>query len=63
MAPASAYSETDAADAEELLIEPAGEPELLAGGRFRLPLNLRYGKRVKKMAVTVSVSLKPDQAV
>lgn len=49
-------------DAGEPLLELAGEPEILAGGRLRLPLNLRYGNLEKRMAVTVSVSLEPDQA-
>jgi hypothetical protein len=63
MAPASAEGKTGTADSGEPLIELAGEPELLAGGRLRLPLNFRYGKWEKKMAVTVSVSLEPDQEI
>lgn len=60
MAPASAEGTTGAG---EPLIELAGEPELLTGGRLRLPLNLRYGKMEKKMAITVAVSLEPDLTI
>ena len=59
--PFAADPSTISADAGEPLIEMAGEPELLDGGRLRLPLKLRYGAAEKKMAVTVSVFLEPDQ--
>jgi signal recognition particle receptor subunit beta len=62
MAPASTDWETGDA-AGEPLIELSGEPELLSGGRLRLPLNFRNGKWEKKMAVIVSVSLEPDLAI
>jgi len=60
-APLSAAGETAPADDEELVIEMAGEPELLDIGRVRLPLKVRYGGREKKTAVTVSFSLEHDQ--
>lgn len=63
MASASVDRETAPADNGEPLIELAGEPELLAGGCLRMPLKLRYGKWEKKLVVTVSVSLEPDQAI
>jgi len=63
MAPVSAEGKPGTSDAGEPLLELAGEPEVLTGGRLRLPLNLRYGKWEKKFAVTVSVSLEPDQAI
>ncbi|HEX2769032.1 MAG TPA: ADP-ribosylation factor-like protein [Geobacteraceae bacterium] len=60
-APLSAAGDTAPADGEEPVIEMAGEPEPLDNGRVRLPLQLRYGGRVKKVAVTVSFSLECDQ--
>jgi hypothetical protein len=47
---------TGAESGEEPLIEMAGEVESLAGGRLRLPLNIKYGGCEKKAAITVSVS-------
>jgi predicted GTPase len=44
------------------LLELAGEPELMAGGQLLLPLNFKYGDWEKKITITVSVSLEPDQA-
>jgi hypothetical protein len=41
----------------EPVIEIAGEPESLAGGRLRLPLNIRVGGLVKKVSVMVTVGL------
>lgn len=63
MAPASVEGKNGTADGGEPAIELAGEPELLAGGRLRLPLNLKYGKCEKKMAVTISVFMEPDQTI
>jgi len=63
MASPSAEGKKGTSDAGEPLLELAGEPEILTGGRLRLPLSLRYGKWEKKMALTVSVSLEPDQAI
>jgi signal recognition particle receptor subunit beta len=60
---ASIEEEDIAANDWEPVIELAGEPEILADGSLRLPLNLRYGKWKKTMAVTVAVSLEPDQAI
>jgi signal recognition particle receptor subunit beta len=50
----------DEAD-EEPVIEMGGEVESLGGGRLRLPLNIKYGGREKKVSVTVSVSLDLEQ--
>ncbi len=42
-------------------IEMAGEPVALPGGGVRIPLSLRNGASEKKIALTVTVSLGPDQ--
>lgn len=47
---------------EEPALFLSGEPELLTGGRLRLPLGIRYGGREKKVAVTVAVSVELDAA-
>jgi hypothetical protein len=62
-APGSADLEAGAANAGEPSISLMGEPELLTGGHLRLPLHLKYGNWEKKITVTVSVSLEPDQAI
>ncbi|HTP64374.1 MAG TPA: ADP-ribosylation factor-like protein [Geobacteraceae bacterium] len=46
--------------ARDALLEVAGEPEMLPGGRLRLNLNLKYGEIEKKIALTLAVSLLPD---
>jgi len=46
---------------DEPIIEMIGEIEPLGGGRLRLPLNIKYGGREKKTAITVSVSLEFKQ--
>jgi hypothetical protein len=52
-----AMSEGAAASATgEMLIEFAGGPELLAGGRVRLPLTIRYGRSEKRVALNISLS-------
>lgn len=56
---AAPQSDVAAGSAEvmEPVIEIAGEPESLAGGRLRLPLNIRVGGLVKKVSVMVTVGL------
>jgi hypothetical protein len=51
----------DVSNVGKPLLELVGEPELISGGRLRLPLNIRYGDWEKKMTIIVSVSLEPDQ--
>jgi len=46
-----------AVEVSEPVIEIAGEPESLAGGRLRLPLNIRVGGMEKKVSVIVTVGL------
>jgi signal recognition particle receptor subunit beta len=58
---AAMNGKNDAIDIGKPFLELAGEPELIAGGRLRVPLNFRYGDWEKKMTITVSVSLEPDQ--
>jgi signal recognition particle receptor subunit beta len=60
-APLSVAGKTAPAEGEEPELVMAGEPELLGGGRVRLPLKVCYGGREKKVAVTVSFSLEGDQ--
>ena len=55
--PATAPGNAVEEGGDEPLIEMAGEAEPLSGGRLRLPLNIKYGGREKKVAVTVSISL------
>lgn len=62
MAAEAMNGKQDVTDVGKPLLELAGEPELIAGGRLRLPLNIRYGDCEKKMTITVSVSLEPDLA-
>jgi len=45
---------------EEPVVEFAGEPENLRGGRLRLPLTIRYKGKEKKMALDISLFQEPD---
>jgi signal recognition particle receptor subunit beta len=49
------------ASGEEPVLALAGDPQPLPGGRLRLPLRIRYGKREKEVAVTVSISVELDE--
>jgi signal recognition particle receptor subunit beta len=40
---------------EEPVVEFAGEPEILRGGRLRLPLSIKYEGKEKKMALDISL--------
>ncbi len=44
---------------EEPVVEIAGGPELLEGGRVRLPISVSFGGKTKRL--TLTVSLTPDQ--
>jgi hypothetical protein len=39
----------------EPVVEFAGEPEILRGGRLRLPLSIRYEGKEKKIALDISL--------
>ena len=45
---------------EEPVVEFAGEPENLRGGRLRLPLTVRYQGKEKKIALDISLFQDPD---
>lgn len=50
------FPKTDApTDAAEPVVEFAGEPEILRGGRLRLPLTIRYEGKEKKIALDISL--------
>ena len=52
------HEKTAAIAEEEPVVEVDGGPELLEGGGLRLPLSIRYGSKVKK--VTLNISLTPS---
>lgn len=53
---ATALAEEPSAASAEPTVEFAGEAELLAGAVVRLPLSIRYGGKVKKMTLDISLS-------
>jgi hypothetical protein len=44
-----------APEESEPMVEFAGEPEILRGGRLRLPLSIRYDGKEKKIALDISL--------
>jgi hypothetical protein len=49
--------ETAAPEALAPVVEIAGSPEPLAGGRLRLPLRVKCGGREKDVALTLTVAV------
>jgi signal recognition particle receptor subunit beta len=53
--PAASPAVNDAEGYGEPVVEFAGEPEILRGGRLRLPLTIKYEGKEKKMALDISL--------
>jgi signal recognition particle receptor subunit beta len=53
--PAAAPEPPAPKEAAEPVVEFAGEPEILRGGRLRLPLSIRYEGKEKKIALDISL--------